>query len=285
MEPAANITITDNGVVTKAYEYKDFIINFDSIGADMCLAVDNGIDDQLFLYGNEIACQSDAYKWSNGVYLTEAITNPFTVSYQYTVESTYHMVVTGYNAFWTTTKNFHFAVSAIDCTAPNIDIKDRRRFFNYPQSIKRSKRNRIVGITDIACPDTLNNQKVWTAQLWDGINDEPLDKVSLTSLSSSIKSELSIPALFFPYGLYRLNYKVTMLSDVTGDGFFGEAETFVYVEATDLVVQIFEGGVTYVTRGPNVSLTIAPRDYSYDPDDPTSVSIPSILYNNMAVIC
>ena len=272
MAPAANITITDNGVVTKAYEYKTFIISFDVIGAEMCLAVDNGADAQLYLYGDETACKTDSDKWTYGVYFNTSLTNPFTLSYEYTSDSTYHMIVTGYNEFWTTSADFYFAVTSLDCSTPNIDISDRHRYFNYPFSVKRKNRNRIVGITDIACPDTLLNNKVWTCERWDSINDVSLGSVDLTSLSSAIKSELSLPGLFLPYGLYRLNYKVTMLSEVEGEGFFSEAETFITVDPSDLVVQVFDGGVTLKTTGPSVDFTLLPRSFSYDPDDPSSVS-------------
>ena len=273
MEPAANISVSDGGIVTQAYDYKNFTVSFDAIGGEMCLAVDNGIDDQLYLYGYEAACQSDNAKWTNGIHFNTTLTNPFTLSYQYTRESSYHMTVTGYNAFWTTTTDFHFAVSSLDCLRPNIDIEYRHRFFNAAFAVKKKLRNRIVGITDIACPNTLQNNKLWTCELWDSINDVSQGSVDLSSLSSAIKSELSIPALFLPYGLYRLKYKVTMVSDIEGDGFSSEAETFISVEPSDLVVQVFEGGVTLVTAGPSVDFTLSPRTFSYDPDDTSSVSM------------
>ena len=273
MEPSTNIIITDNGIVTKAYDYKSFEISFATVGTSICLAIDNGIDPELYLYGDEVECQTDAVRWASGQYNPTEITNPFKVTYQYTREDTYLMTVIGYNSYnWTTSAKLYFTVTSIDCKAPNIDLEDRKRFFNYPHIYKKSLRHRIVGITDIACPDTLNNVKAWTAELWDEIDDISLGNVDLTSLESSINSELSIPALFLPYGLYKLNYKVTMLSDVHGEGFFGEAETFIRIDKSDLVVQVYDGGITLATKGPSVEMTLAPRDFSYDPDDPTSVS-------------
>ena len=272
MDPAVNMSISDGGVVTRAYDYKNFTVSFDAIGPEMCLAVDNGIDSQLFLYGYDAACQADNAKWTSGIHINTTLINPFELSYQYTSEATYHMTVTGYNQFWTTSADFYFAVSSIDCQKPNIGVKNRHPYFNAPFPLKKKLRNRIVGITDIACPNTLQNNKLWTCDAWDSINDVSLGSVDLSSLSSSIKSELSIPPLFLPLGLYRCRYKVTMVSDIQGDGFSSESDTFIKVEPSDLVVQVFAGGVTLVTAGPSAEFTISPRSFSKDPDDPGSVS-------------
>ena len=272
MEPATDIIVSDNDIVTKANEFKTFEISFGVIGDEMCLLVDNGIDSEFYLYGDETECQSDSILWASGRYFPSVITNPFIVTYKYTQETTYYMTVTAYNTHWSTSTQFRFAVAAIDCTSPNIGIKDHHPFFNYPLWVKKSHRNRFVGVTDIACPDTLINIKSWTVDRWDGINDVSLGSVDVSSVPSAVNSELSIPALLLDYGLYNLHYKVCMVSDVKGEGFCGESTTFVQVDASDLVVQVFDGGVTLVTKGPSVEMTLAPRDYSYDPDDPTSVS-------------
>ena len=273
MEPATNIVITDNDIKTKAYEDKTFEIQFGTVGTTICFAIDNGVDSNTFLYGNMTECQSDPVIWAAGQFVTDNITNPLKVTYQYIKEGSYVMTVEGYNSWnWRVSSSFHFIISGINCQAPRISVKHRAPLFNLPGKYRRSNRNRLVGITDIACPDTLNNVKIWIGELWDAVDDVSLGVLDLTTLPSAVNSELSIPPRFLSYGLYRFTYKVTMAASVEGEGFFGESETFVEIEKSDLVVQVYEGGTTALTKGPNADMTLAPRDYSYDEDNPDEVS-------------
>ncbi|KAH3869681.1 hypothetical protein DPMN_032851 [Dreissena polymorpha] len=55
ISPVSNISITDNGIITKAYDTKTFHVSMDSYGTAMCVAVSFSTDDpRVWLYGDSV---------------------------------------------------------------------------------------------------------------------------------------------------------------------------------------------------------------------------------------
>jgi len=214
MRPVNGTAISDDNNITAAYVTKTFRITMTSYGTSMCTAVyfDDGMSVQL--YGDFETCDvtmvpdgmfPGAVVYYNGGY---DVSQEFSVPHQYNTQGTYTVQVYSWNEFSTDVAELQFAVSGIDCSAPNIGIKDRHPNFRYPRKFERSKRIKIVGVTDIACPETLRNTKNWTAILWNETMNEPIYSVSLSNVSSVINSELAMDPGYLQYGQYLLKYKV-----------------------------------------------------------------------------
>ena len=71
--------------------------------------------------------------------------------------------------------------------------------------------------------------------------------------------------------------KITMEASANnGVEFSGSDSTFIEVIPSDLVVQTVESPMNQWTVGPAVLVTLAPRDYSYDPDSDTSLGMDNV---------
>lgn len=214
MKPVNGTVITDDGNVTGAYEFKDFRISMTSYGTSMCIAVNFNDGPFVQTYGDSVTC--DITSVPDGMFTGKTVqynggkdvSKEFMVRHQYTAQGTYLVQAYSWNEFSTDYAEFQFAVSGIDCSAPNIGIKDRHVNFRYPLEFPRSKRIKIIGVTDIACPETLKNTKIWTAVLWNGTMNERIASVSLANVTSAVNSELALDPGLLPYGQYLLKYKV-----------------------------------------------------------------------------
>lgn len=216
MRPVNGTIITDGGNITGAYDNKKFMVNMTSYGTSMCTAVNFGDSNgqTVQLYGDSVTCSVSAVP--DGMFTSAALfynsgydlTQEFELSHQYTSTGTFVVQMYSWNEFSSDSAEFQFAVSGIDCSAPNIGIKDRHPNFRYPKEFERSKRIKIVGVTDIACPETLKNTKNWTAVLWNGTMNKAITTVSISNLASAVNSELAMEPGYLPYGQYLLKYKV-----------------------------------------------------------------------------
>lgn len=216
MKPVNGTVITDDGNVTSAYAYKYFRVTMATYGTSMCTAVnfDDGSNLVVQLYGDSMMCSVSAVP--DGMFAGARLyynvgydlTGEFMISHQYTAQGTYLLQMYSWNEFSSEFADFQFAVSGIDCTAPNLGIKDRHPNFRYPKAFLRSRRIKIVGVTDIACPETLKNTKNWTAISWNGTINEPIESISLDTVESAKNSELAFDPGFLQYGQYLLIYKV-----------------------------------------------------------------------------
>lgn len=207
---------------TSAYEDKDFKVTMVSYGTAMCVAVYYGDGDYIVkLYGDTATCSDTSIPEAvflgatvhNGIAID--VSQTFILTHQYLSEGTFTIQMYAWNVFSSATAEMQFAVSAIDCGAPNINIKHRARDFRNPNAFLRSKRIKITGTTDIECPNTLHNTKKWTAFLWNQIMDTVISEIDITNVLSSVNSELAFAPHYFPYGVYLLIYKViTSLFDI-----------------------------------------------------------------------
>ncbi|KAL3876324.1 hypothetical protein ACJMK2_034186 [Sinanodonta woodiana] len=269
--PVDNITVTDFGINTGAHEPKTFSISFKLLGVGMCLYVDFGDGTQMFL-GDQTTCTLSLHYSSTKYSQIPAISNPMNLTHIYTALSSFEVIVEGFNSISNQSATFPFSITTIDCSKPHVDIKDGQFQFYLPAEVQRSKKVRVTGITDIYCTYTLDNTKTWTVETVDSTTGDILSQVNISFLDSAHKSELSLAPLFLPYGLYRMTYMMEMSqsSFTNGERFYDMKSAYIRIVKSELVVQIFQDGITKITRGIGTQLTIAPRNFSYDPDDPST---------------
>ena len=207
MQAVSNITIKDYGNETVAYVDRNFFVTMDSYGTAMCLAVDNGIDQNIQLYGDATTCATAVGEY-NVAPSIEDMQRPFHLRYQYTSEGSFSLSMTAWNIFSNETSKFNFVVSGIDCKAPNVNIVKRRRNFRYPLKFTRCKRIKVIGTIDYKCPKTLLNAKQWTLKRWDAKYNTEIEEIDIAKLTSSVNIALALEPRYLPYGLYRLNLRV-----------------------------------------------------------------------------
>lgn len=217
ISPSDGITLRDYGV-TNAYDTKRINVTMGHHGTGMCIAVNYGDIAEVVLYGDPITCR-DTNKTAEhfpGMPTQHDpavdIAKSFILEYKYKKKGTYSLKLISWNDLSFENITYEFAVSDIDCSAPNLDIDDIATNFMYPMKCKRSKRCKIVGRTDIACPDTLKNTKQWTIYKWDKLMNRMLGEVYINPalVPSCINSELSLDPHVLPYGLYKLRYTVRL---------------------------------------------------------------------------
>ena len=78
----------------------------------------------------------------------------------------------------------------------------------------RSQRVKIIGLTDLACPNTLKNYKNWTCESWSPQWNTKIANVNLAGVPSAFNSELALEPSFLPMGLYKCTYIVCMDFDI-----------------------------------------------------------------------
>jgi hypothetical protein len=137
------------------------------------------------------------------------VSDAFTLTHYFTTDGTFTMNVFAWNYISSQTAEYQFTISGLDCSAPNINIRERSRDFRTPMPFLRSKRAKITGLTDvITCPNTVRNKKRWTAFLVERTTGERIREINITGVDSSINSELAFDPLYLEYGVYLLFYKV-----------------------------------------------------------------------------
>ncbi|KAK3089119.1 hypothetical protein FSP39_001015, partial [Pinctada imbricata] len=267
MEPVEGITIDDGGIHAAAYALKKFNMSFTYVGSDSCVVVDFGDDRGLKAYGSSAVCAANPQS-SSAVYISDITTNRIEIDHTYIAMGTFIVSANGFNSYSTATANFTHVISTVDCSQPRLGIKNRKENFYDPQKFVKSLRLNIVGVTDINCAHTLNNEKRWTLFKVDTNTGEETDEINITALSSSKKAALSLPPLYLEYGLYKAVYFIVMDPGQfqSNETFSTSVDHFVEIIESPLVVRIFSGGTTKVNRGYGIQVTIEPVLYSEDPD-------------------
>ena len=88
-------------------------------------------------------------------------------------------------------------------------------------------------------------------------------------------SELYIPLRFLAYGAYRFELTVQMApEDVDGLIFRSSIYTFVKIVPSPLIALVANSGMSYMTRGHGLPITLEAERYSKDPDlDPNDPQV------------
>lgn len=258
------LDVTDRRIVTASGGNKSFDITLDSVGTEACLEVDYGDGELKDTFGDEATCKVPGKRYVGQFSTFTRIHHVFLEVGTFTMTAKVSNMVSDVRA------DFTFPVSYVACKSPAIDIRDRRVAFYDPLSVKRSMITRVIGTTDLNCTQTFENTKSWKVWELDRQTGSEIRAVDVTSLESSVKAELAIPAKYLDYGLYKVTYRVEMdgakFPDVAS--FSGEASTYIDVTKTELIGSLIEGGMSMIRVKYGEMLTLDPGTYSVDPDVP-----------------
>ena len=209
VSPTSDIEISDFGLTTGINEVKEFQISMADYGTEMCVKVTNWYSSNFKFYGSQSTC-SQAVDYSSSNYDSSVnVSDAFTISETFPEEGTFNMTAEAWTDYSESSGFLQFAVSSIDCKAPMPQIKQSRTFLD-PYPFLRSKRIKLVGLTNVKCNFTLRNSKLWTAAVWDRNNNTKISDLDISHIQSYNHSELSIDPLALEYGVYRFTYKVSM---------------------------------------------------------------------------
>lgn len=279
MKAVLDVSVADNGQTTSENEAKLFDISFVEPGTKTCVHIDYG-DGIAEMFGDSATCTSSSYAGS-ATYISTFSGSSFQATHTYTSKNTYDVRVHAFNAHSTSDYSVFHVVSSIDCSQPQIDIKNKYVKFWEPEEIEKSSRIRVIGVTKIDCGSLLQNVKQWSVESVDEQYGTTMSSIDLGSIDSRLKAELDLPSLFLNTGLYKIAYAMEMEADLfaNNETFKSTAVTYLKVKSSKLVVKIFSGGMTKIQRGINTMVTIDPYSNSYDPDVPKGSSQVK-LYNN-----
>lgn len=218
LNPVSGIVISEYHT-TNVNDTKIFNVDMEYFGTDMCVAADFGVASHavVYTYGNSAAC-TDILSQTYGLEFTINktvvpgpvlnVTESFNLTFVYNETGTFTLRLYAGNSISTATSDFTFAVSGLNCSKPRLSIIDQRSVFTKSREEKRSNRIKIIGITDMACRQTLDNFKNWRVFSVNDTTGEDIDELDVTGLSSHKHSEFAIPKQYLPYGLYRVLYRV-----------------------------------------------------------------------------
>ncbi|XP_071129607.1 polycystin family receptor for egg jelly-like isoform X3 [Mytilus edulis] len=272
MKAVLDVSVADNGQTTSENEAKLFDISFVEPGTKTCVHIDYG-DGIAEMFGDSATCTSSSYAGS-ATYISTFSGSSFQATHTYTSKNTYDVRVHAFNAHSTSDYSVFHVVSSIDCSQPQIDIKNKYVKFWEPEEIEKSSRIRVIGVTKIDCGSLLQNVKQWSVESVDEQYGTTMSSIDLGSIDSRLKAELDLPSLFLNTGLYKISYTMEMEADLfaNNETFKSTAVTYLKVKSSTLVVKIFSGGMTKIQRGINTMVTIDPYSNSYDPDVPKGSS-------------
>ncbi|RUS73169.1 hypothetical protein EGW08_019061 [Elysia chlorotica] len=254
----------------KAFEQKLLNISFTRVGTDTCVYVDYG-DGSKFIYSDSmIECTELAFSTvaaSNRLPLT-GLTQ---LSHSYSSDRLYDVIVTAKNAHSSFTVSVSFSITGLDCSKPSVSISEGSTVFTSPVTFKKSDIIRVRGLSVISCADNYQNTKSWRAEMIDPQTNTATGTVSLADVDTT-KAELNLPSRFLDTGLYKVYYKMVMDEALGSVKFEAEAFTYIQVSQSALIGVMLRGGVSTVERGSGQTLTLAPLDFSTDPDVDSTVA-------------
>ncbi|VDI39976.1 Hypothetical predicted protein, partial [Mytilus galloprovincialis] len=162
MKAVLDVSVADNGQTTSENEAKLFDISFVEPGTKTCVHIDYG-DGIAEMFGDSATCTSSSYAGS-ATYISTFSGSSFQATHTYTSKNTYDVRVHAFNAHSTSDYSVFHVVSSIDCSQPQIDIKNKYVKFWEPEEIEKSSRIRVIGVTKIDCGSLLQNVKQWSVE-------------------------------------------------------------------------------------------------------------------------
>ncbi|CAC5393551.1 unnamed protein product [Mytilus coruscus] len=194
MKAVLDVSVADNGKPTSENETKLFDISFAEPGTKTCVFIDYG-DGIAEMFGDAASCSGSSYAGS-ATYVSTFSGSSLQASHTYTIKNTYDVRVHAFNAYSASDYSVFHVVSSIDCTKPQIDIKNKYVKFWEPEEIERSSRIRVIGVTKIDCGSLLQNVKQWSVETVDEQYGTTTSSIDLSSIDSRLKAELDLPKLF-----------------------------------------------------------------------------------------
>ncbi len=129
-----------------------------------------------------------------------------------------------------------------------------------PMEFRRSQDFYIVSITELNCNNSFAVATQWTIQNCTSVCS---NQIQLSQTIPTTFSELDIPALTLPYGLYELTLTVTM---VQFPSLKTSSSVYVQITPSGITANLVQLGTSMITSGHEQDLKLDPGAYSVDPD-------------------
>ena len=242
-----------------------FSISYVSIGEPSCALIQFKNDINLlknFTIGTNIAtCIS--------IYPNFQFIGNYTFNGPNTIEFSHNMVWEGSITMSTTVKNkmqyqtvsTSIAVTSLLCEPAKIQIASQAPLFYKPCEIKRSEFIDVLAEVSLVCDVSLTNTKAWTIFSINPLDGTQLESISLENNPTLSYAELVIQPNTLAYGLYRLNFKITLQGIFSSD-----INHYIKIIPTGLTIMPLFGGAVEINIGSSQQLELNPVSYSIDND-------------------
>ena len=157
--------------------------------------------------------------------------------------------------------------------------------FLQPLIKKRIDLFSLVGITTLNCYSSLTNQKLWLLFQVDEQTGRDLNQIKLNNNPTIYYAELVIQPKTLTYGLFRIEYTVTVTSTNSSILLSNQISTFVRIIPSGLVLsplslsQGIYGGTIEISRGQSQSIEFNPYLNSYDIDSIVVITTLNFKYS------
>ncbi|XP_071550539.1 uncharacterized protein [Panulirus ornatus] len=260
--------IDDFSLVTSKNEVKVFHVTFESLGGEMCVAIDWGDKTPLATYGDLGVCTS-RFPWashSNDVQPKLAMD----LTHTYVAHGLYNVTLVACNSISYMGDDLMVIVTDQPCKPPRAEIVDSVLFFTDALEMTRGTDNFVVAKGSLDCGLTLHTKMRWQIANVSNVTGDLVAPVFVRErLSSWNLPILTIPARFLSYGYYQLIFTITMWDPANLDTrlpFQSQASTYIHIIESDLSAILLEGAVSHVYRGQDALISFEPTKHSQDPD-------------------
>ena len=158
----------------------------------------------------------------------------------------------------------------IACFSPKLTLIPGSSTLASPLQYRRSQDFYIMSIIELNCNDSLSTIKKWTIR---NCSSTCSYQLSLDQTIQTTFTELHIPARTLPFGLYQLQFTVTMANYTN---LTTSSSVYVQVTSSGIVANLVQLGTSMITIGYEQDLKFDPGTFSVDPDEYTfnqSVSV------------
>ncbi|RWS14806.1 polycystic kidney disease protein 1-like protein 2-like protein [Dinothrombium tinctorium] len=270
MRPVSGLHASEINIDLTQPAFKQFLIEFDEPGTETCLVIDYGehANSSIEAYGDLTACQQifseNKFKYSG------ELMNPLNVSHVYMEPNDYTVRIKAGNhlpSVLSTTVSI--TVIEIDCRPPLVEIKNTVSDHHNASEIWRSKPVQLYAKSVVDCNASAIVTKMWRGFRVDPETDQVLEEIDLSMLDSYRKTFLYIPPFFLQKGFYKMQFVVNISSTTNHPllPMFGAADTIIKVVPSPIIGQMSEGSQSRIIRGWGQRITLAPGNFSIDPDD------------------
>ncbi|CAF1302442.1 unnamed protein product [Adineta ricciae] len=149
------------------------------------------------------------------------------------------------------------------CFSPKLTLIPGSSTLASPLQYRRSQDFYIMSIIEVNCNDSLSTIKKWTIK---NCSSTCSYQLSLDQTIQTTFTELHIPARTLPFGLYQLQFTVTMANYTN---LTTSSSVYVQVTSSGIVANLVQLGTSMITIGYKQDLEFDPGTFSVDPDEYT----------------
>ena len=179
--------------------------------------------------------------------------------------------------------NLNVMSAPLDCQNPTVAIDKTSAYFYEPTVYSRNELFSLKGRATIKCNISLENSKHWSVFRVDPSTGKDQTSLGLNDNPTVDYGELVVQPSVLDYGLYRFNFKVTMLN--TKNALFeSEQDSFVSIVPSGIYLsslaasKIPDGGTYEMTKGTQQDIQFNPFIYSYDVDSMVDIATLNFKY-------